>query len=51
MSELSAEHSNLSRKEKNILSENRHVEKNFYAEQKRHEDLQSKHHALKYECE
>jgi hypothetical protein len=51
MGELSAEHSNLNLKEKNILQENRHVEKNFYAEQKRQEDLQVRHNALRFECE
>ena len=33
--ELQVEHSNLNQKEKSILVENRHVEKNFFSEQKR----------------
>ena len=51
LNEFRVEQSNLDRVHKDVTSQNRHVEKNFYAESKRQDDLESRLKSTKFEVD
>ena len=51
LNEFRVEQSNLDRVHQDVTSQNRHVEKNFYAESKRQDDLESRLKSTKFEVD
>lgn len=51
LNEFRVEQSNLDRVHQDVTSQNRHVEKNFYAESKRQDDLESLLKSTKFEVD
>jgi hypothetical protein len=51
MEEMKVEYVNLEKHEKNIVSETRNVEKNFFSEEKKQQDLEEKLKGVKFEVD